>query len=353
VRVGLSLLTLVPGRIGGSETYARELLRALSRVGSLDYTVYASKLASDLDAGLQVEVVPEYHAARSDAGRLATMTYSTLRPAAIRRRLAGSDVVHFPLTVPIPPGVPRHAITLHDVQHLDLPDMFPRAERAFRRLAYDRAARNAAAVVAISAFGRDRIVELLGVDPSRVHAIPLGIDHDLFRPGTEPREPFLLYPARLWPHKNHARLLEAFALVRRDRPDLRLVLTGGGLDRLPARPGVEVRGNVTLETLADLYRRASCLVFPSLYEGFGLPPLEAMASGCPVASSNAAALPETCGDAAVFFDPSEPEAIAAAVLEALGRADDLRAAGFARTRIFTWDATAGAHEMLYRELAAG
>ena len=352
MRVGLSLLTLVPGRIGGSETYARELLRALSRVGTLEYAVYTSTLAADLDVGLPLEVVPEYHAARSDAGRLATMTYSALRPAAIRRRLAREDAVHFPLTVPIPPGLPRHAITLHDVQHLDLPAMFPRAEREFRRFAYDRAARDADAVIAISSFGRDRIVDLLGVEPGRVRAIPLGVDHDRFRPGTEHREPFLLYPARLWAHKNHMRLLEAFAVVRRGRPDLRLVLTGGGLEKLPVPDGVEVLGNVSSEALAQLYRRASCLVFPSLYEGFGLPPLEAMASGCPVAASNAAALPEICGDAAVLFDPLDPAAIAAGVLEALERANDLRPRGLERARGFTWDVTARAHEVLYRELTA-
>jgi glycosyltransferase involved in cell wall biosynthesis len=352
VRVGLSLLTLVPGRIGGSETYARELLRGLSRVGTLEYSVYTSTLGADLDVGLTVDVVPEYHAAQSDAGRLATMGYAAMRPAAIRRRLAREDVVHFPLTVPIPPGLPRQAITLHDVQHLDLPAMFPRAERTFRRFAYDRAARSAGAVIAISSFGRDRIVELLGVDAGRVHAIPLGVDHERFRPGPEPREPFLLYPARLWPHKNHMRLLEAFATVRRDRPDVRLVLTGGGLEQLPTRDGVEVLGNVAPEVLAELYRRASCLVFPSLYEGFGLPPLEAMASGCPVAASNVAAIPEICGDAAVLFDPLDPSAIAAGALEALERAVDLRSRGLARAREFTWDATARKHEALYRELAA-
>ena len=137
-----------------------------------------------------------------------------------------------------------------------------------------------------SQFVRRRAIELLGLPPERVHAIPWGVDHERFRTGEDEREQFLLYPARPWPHKNHARLLQAFALLRQERPELKLVLTGGRHKGGPAPPGVDVRGLVSPEELASLYRRAACLVFPSLYEGFGQPPLEAMASGCPVAASN-------------------------------------------------------------------
>ena len=102
-----------------------------------------------------------------------------------------------------------------------------------------------------------------------------------------------------------------------------------------------------LDELVGLYRRAAALVFPSLYEGFGLPPVEAMACGCPVAASSAGSLPEVCGDAAVLFDPTDPEAIAAGILEALTRSAELSAAGLARAACFTWDATARAHDSVY------
>jgi glycosyltransferase involved in cell wall biosynthesis len=105
---------------------------------------------------------------------------------------------------------------------------------------------------------------------------------------------------------------------------------------------------IPLAELASLYRRAACLVFPSLYEGFGLPPLEAMACGCVVAASNVTAIPEVCGDAAVLFDPTDPESIAGAVLEADSRSEELREKGFARAREFTWEASARAHDEIYK-----
>ena len=181
--------------------------------------------------------------------------------------------------------------------------------------------------------------------------IPHGIDHERFHPDGRAREPFLLYPANPWPHKNHARLFEAFARVRAGRPELRLVLTGYGHSaHVPA--GVEVRGHVSLDELAELYRSAASLVFPSLYEGFGLPPLEAMASGCPVAVSNAGSLPEVCGDAARTFDPTSVEELAAAIEEVLDHPAVWVERGLERARAFDWETCARRHEAVYRELAA-
>src|SRR5579862_4157442 len=349
--IGVALLTLVPGELGGSETATRGLLRGLARVGTLDYRAYLPPVAPDAGEGLPAEIIAEYRPAHTTPERLLAMTLGAARPGPLRRHLEGAAVVHYPLTIALPPvSVPR-VVTLYDVQHLDLPQLFPRAERVFRRFAYDRSARAAARVVVSSEFVRRRAVARLELDGDRIRVIPFGIDHERFRPDDEHREPFLLYPARAWPHKNHDRLFHAFGLLRRVRPDLRLVLTGGGHSAQPPR-GVEVRGHVSGDELVSLYRRASALVFPSLYEGFGQPPLEAMACGCPVACSNAASLPEVVDEAARLFDPRDPPAIADAVRDVLESPREWSARGLAQAGRFSWDAVARAHDALYRELGA-
>ena len=349
MRVGLSLLTLSPGDMGGSETYARELVRALGRVGTLDYTVLVPAHAKDAAEGLHAVEVKDPPVGKRGPLRIVTTAIQARRTKGVGDQVATFDAVHYPLTVPSPRVQAPTIVTLHDVQHRDLPEFFGPARRSFRRLAYDRAARSAAAVVVTSEFVRERARDALDLDPARIHVVPLAIDHSVFRPADEEREPIILYPARGWPHKNHARLFKAFASLRETRPQLRLILTGGGLERLEPLPeAVESLGEVPPSQLASLYRRAACLVYPSLYEGFGIPPLEAMACGCPVAASNAGSIPEVCGDAAVLFDPTDVDAMAAARLEADGRRDELRELGFVRAALFTWDETARRHEDVYR-----
>jgi glycosyltransferase involved in cell wall biosynthesis len=348
MRVALSMLTLVPRVSGGSETYARGLAAALDVVGVHEYRVLAPRLAPDAGEGLPTTVAAGFPVSDGGLGRAGSLARAVLRPGQLRREVEHADVVHYPFTIPLPSARRPTVVTLHDVQHRDLPHLFSRATRRFRALAYDRAARNATHVVVPSEWVRLRAIETLRLDPERVHAAPHGVDHATFfpDPATE-REPFLLYPARPWPHKNHATLFEAFALLRRDRPDLRLVLTGEGHDRASLPAGVDARGSVGLGELADLYRRAAALVFPSLYEGFGMPPLEAMACGCPVAASTAGSLPEVCADVAVLFDPTDPAAIAAGVEEALERAADLAVAGPVHAASFTWETAARAHDAIY------
>ncbi|MGH3001875.1 MAG: glycosyltransferase family 4 protein [Gaiellaceae bacterium] len=347
--VGISLLTLVPGSLGGSETYVRELLRALGRSGELDYRVLLPPVAPGAGERLPAETAAEYRAARTVPERLLAMAVATARPGPLRARLAPVDVVHYPLTLRIPTLDRPSVVTLHDLQHLDLPRLFPRGERAFRRLAWHRSVKGASRVIVLSEFVRDRTVATLGLDPARLRVVPSGVDHQRFTPSAGERLPFLFYPARAWPHKNHRRLFEAFARLRRERPGLALVLSGGGdLGRTPE--GVQVRGRVSDDELVRLYRTAAAVVFPSLYEGFGQPPLEALACGCPVACSDAGALPEVVGDAARLFDPRDPRSIAEAVGDVLDSPDEWVRRGLERAARYSWDQTARATEAVYREL---
>jgi glycosyltransferase involved in cell wall biosynthesis len=349
VRVGISLLTLVPGISGGSETYARELVRALSRVGEHEYRVFLPTIATDV-GGLPTEIVHEYRASRTTVGRLAAMAGAATRAGRVRRRFTGLDALHYPLTVMIPRGVAAPAVTtILDVQHEFLPQFFSRAERAYRRLVYGRSARESGLVVTISRHAADAIVERLGVPPERLRPIHLGLDHELFRPSDVPRKPFLLYPAREWPHKNHELLFAAHRELRRRQPGLELLLTSYE-GTVPT--GVRSLGRVSRTELVDLYQTAAALVFPSLYEGFGQPPLEAMACGCPVACSNAASLPEVVGDAARLFDPSSVDDLVAAVEDVLADPETWRQRGLRRAAAFSWEKTAREHDAVYAELAA-
>lgn len=163
--VGLSLLTLVPGLVGGSETYARELTRALARVGGLEYRVFAPTIAPDAGDGLPTTVVPEYRARRTTPGRVAAMARAALAPRRLRHalKLASLDAIHFPLSVMLPPvDAPPAATTVLDVQHEVFPEFFSRAELAYRRRVYGWTVRKSRIVITISEHEREALVDRLG-----------------------------------------------------------------------------------------------------------------------------------------------------------------------------------------------
>jgi glycosyltransferase involved in cell wall biosynthesis len=355
VRIGISLLELAPGEVGGSETYARSLSAALARVGRYEYRALVSERSRDAGGGLESTVASTYPAGRSAATRArALLAARASRRLRQELRLSELDGIHFPLTAMAPrvSALPA-AVTVHDVQHLVLPRNFSRFQLLYRRYAYEGSARRARIVIAVSKHVRETLLERVGLPAERVVAVHSGVDHDRFsppQPGSA-RQPFLLYPAFAWPHKNHGRLLAAFALLRRRHSELRLVLTGAPASAFQPQEGVEARGFVPPDTLVELYRTAAVLVFPSLYEGFGQPVLEAMACGCPVASSSAAALPEICNGTARLFDPFHPEAIAEAVEEVLARPAPWTERGLARAAAFSWEDTARATDDVYARLA--
>ena len=187
--MGLSLLTLSPGDLGGSETYARQLVRALSRVGALEYAVFVPARAKDAAEGLPAIEVKDPPVAKRGPLRIAMMALQARRTKEVGDQVTKLDVVHYPLTVPTPRVQVPTVVTLHDVQHRDLPEFFGPARRSFRRLAYDRAARSAAAVIVTSEFVRERARDVLDLDPTRIHVVPLAIDHTVFRPGDDSASP--------------------------------------------------------------------------------------------------------------------------------------------------------------------
>jgi glycosyltransferase involved in cell wall biosynthesis len=352
VPVVVSMLTLVPGTMGGSETYARELVSELAG-RDLDVSTLVAPVGRGFSQGLPERVAPEFPTGASSAARVRALGLAAVRRRKLRRHVRHASVVHFPFTVRVPATLPgqRSVVSLLDVQHHDLPHLFSRAERLYRAATYDRGAARADAVITLSAFARTQIVRHLGIDPARVHVAHLGVRAEEYVPQRGPRDRFLLYPAKGWPHKNHRTLFEGFTALRRRQPDLELVLTGATPDELPAvPPGVQVRGQVSRAELVQLYGRAAALVFPSRYEGFGLPVVEAMSSGCPVAVASAGSLPEVVGDAGVLFDPDDPADLVRGVEETLDRSAELQTRGLQRAGTFTWSACADVHEQLYRRL---
>jgi glycosyltransferase involved in cell wall biosynthesis len=350
--VVLSMLTLVPGGMGGSETYARELIRELG-TRDLEISTLVAPIGQGFSQSLSEQVAPEYPTGVAIQQRAKALVLGALRRRRLTERTAGASVLHYPFTVPVPPAGDgqRSIVSLLDVQHHDLPGLFSKPERVYRSITYDRAARRAAAVITISQFAKDRIVKHLGIEPARVHVAHLGVRTEEFTPRLGAREQFLLYPAKRWAHKNHAVLFDAFRILRRRHPDFELVLTGATREEFSQIPdGVQVRGLVSRAELVELYGSAAAMVFPSRYEGFGLPIVEAMSSGCPVAAAAAGSLPEVVGDAGVLFDADDANDVARGVEETLDRASDLQARGLVRAKTFTWSACTDVHERLYRGL---
>jgi glycosyltransferase involved in cell wall biosynthesis len=272
-------------------------------------------------------------------------------------RSTGADAVHapncfLPLRRPCP-GV----VTIHDLAFEAHPEDFSRRTGWKYRTIAPRAARSAERVICVSEFTRDDVCRRYGIDPAKttvVHsapALPLG-------DRTPPPGPYLLAVGDLRRKKNFARLAAAFRQLHETGLEHRLVIAGVDAGEGPAvreaagRAPIELTGYLPDDELDALMRGADALVNPSLYEGFGLVLLEAMARGVPVACARATALPETAGDAAVLFDPLDTADIAAAITTALGDRERLAAAGRARAARFSWDATARQTAAVYHELLA-
>jgi glycosyltransferase involved in cell wall biosynthesis len=287
-------------------------------------------------------------------------------------RREGASLVHLQYFVPAPARIPA-VVTVHDLSFTRRPELFSRRDRMLLGGLVPGSVRRARRVIAVSEFTRGDLIDRYRLAPERVVAIPNGVA-SRFRPDREAasearvtfalERPFVLFVGALQPRKNATALLEAFARVR-GHDEVELVLAGGdrgGLADVHERVrdlglGARVRllGHVSEPALPGLYSAAELLAFPSLYEGFGLPALEAMACGTPVCASSSTGLGEAVGDAGLTFDPTSPEELAVCIARLLEDAqlrERLRAAGLARAASFTWRASAEATAAVYREAIA-
>jgi glycosyltransferase involved in cell wall biosynthesis len=367
VRIGIDARKLHDFGIG---TYIRNLLRQLARLDrQTEFVLLCRPEDMPSLASLGENLRPVAETSRN---------YSIIEqikiPLALKRERV--TLFHAPHYV-LPPLVAcRSVVTIHDCIHLMFPQYLPnRLALGYARASIFAAARRATRVLTVSESSKRDILRFVDIKPEKIDVIynaydqrftvePREEDVDRVRERYQLHDEFVLYAGNVKPHKNLERLIEAFHLVRRRGLDhLRLVLIGDEISRYAAlrravhrhqlHPYVRFLGYLPEETLGVMYRLAGVFVFPSLYEGFGLPPLEAMASGTPVVTSNVSSLPEVAGDAAVLVDPYDPNAIANGIYQVL--TDDqlrrgLRARGAARARQFSWEQSARRVREIYGEV---
>jgi glycosyltransferase involved in cell wall biosynthesis len=330
----------------GDETHVAGLLRELAGAPGLRLAA-VTRRPELVPGGIEPLELP----ARSQVLRMAARLPRLLR----RLRPALAHFQHsLPLTCPCPA-----VVTAHDLSFERDPSLMSLRDRVIFRTVVPRSARRAARVLAVSERTKRDLIEFYDLPEDKIVVTPNGVDPAFSPdgPGAD-GEPYALFVGALQPRKDPQVAIEALALLGED--DLRLVLVGpdkggrGQAERTAERNGlrgrVEFRDHVPHEELAALYRGAACLVFPSRYEGFGLPMLEAMASGTPVVATTAGALPEVAGDAAILVEERNPVAFAGGIERALADRERLVAAGLERAKRFSWAETARRTLDVYREL---
>ena len=369
MRIGIDARKLHDYGIG---TYVRNLVSGLAQQdGDEGYVLLCRRADLEFVRGLG----PRFEAIRVEAGNYSLREHVTIPMALARARV---DLFHAPHYVvsrftPCP-----FVVTIHDCIHLRFPEYLPsRAAHTYARMMMRSSAHRSRRVLTVSNASKHDILRYLRVPAEKVEVIYNALDERLVSPPTEQeisqiRErfqltaPFILYTGNIKPHKNVDRLIEAYSILRRrGQLDAKLLIIGDDISKYPnlrrlvhrfqIHQHVRFLGFVPEVTLAALYRLASVFVFPSLYEGFGLPPLEAMAAGVPVITSNVSSLPEVVGDAALLVDPMDAGAIADAMARVLNdqalRAR-LIARGYDRITCFSWERSVRRVREVYHELGS-
>ncbi len=354
----------------GIGTYIRNLLRQLARIDrDTEYVLLCRP--TDLDVAAQLG--PNFRAVLEPSPNYSLREQLHV-PWVLRRERP--DVYHAPHYV-LPAGVRcRSVVTIHDCIHLMFPQYLPnKAAYAYARASMWAAARRSDCILTVSEASKRDILHFFDVPPEKIVVVYNAIDdHFWLTPPDEDvarvREryqldhEFVLYVGNIKPHKNLVRLIEAFAEFRKTGFEpVKLLIIGDEISKLPAlrravhrhklHKHVRFLGYLPDRTLAILYRLATVFVFPSLYEGFGLPPLEAMASGTPVVTSNVSSLPEVSGDAAILVDPYDVDSIVDGLRRVVGDravAADLRRRGLERAREFSWERSVEKTRQVYQEV---
>jgi glycosyltransferase involved in cell wall biosynthesis len=373
-KVGINLLWMVPGVVGGSETYTTRLLHGLAeRPSELEYVLFAlpqfesahPELANRFET-LYAPLTGQWKSFRV-AGENSWLTTQSRRKKIDLLHHAGGVLPLFPSQRPV--------LTIHDLQYLYFPEYFTRTKLLYLRKMVPRSVENARLVLTPSEFSRRTVIERLNIDPSIVVAVPHGIslredrvDTSDLRERFDIPGPFFLYPAATYPHKNHLMLLEAFAKLVKVHPTTSLVLTGARawaewkvaadmrdriveeIKKLGIEDSVKMLGYVSARDLDGLYQEAVGVTFASRFEGFGAPVLEAMARGCPVIGSNATAIPEVVAEAGRLVSPDNPEEWCVAMCNLLEDDDEpemLKKLGLQRATDFDWTHSAEILERSY------
>ncbi len=348
-RIGVNALYLIPGAVGGTEIYLRRLLAALATIDrDNEYFVFtnAETCADLVPRQSNFHWKPQAVRARIRPARI--LWEQTILPVeAARSRL---DILFNPgFTAPL--LAPCENVTVfHDLQHLRHPEHFRWFDLPFWKLLLWTSAHCARRLIAVSDATRQDLIHFYRLRPERISVVHHGVEPELFALDRSRVEPYVLCVSTLHPHKNLDRLIRAYAPHKRD---WRLVIAGmrgffaDSLEALIAELGVKdsvkLTGWIPREDLLQLYAHAQAFVYPSTFEGFGMPVLEAMAAGVPAACSDIPPLREVAGEAALFFDPLSEDAVSAA-LDRITSDSELRAKlaneGPERARGFTWERAA-------------